>query len=140
MYLVDANVLLYAINRDSMHHTPANEWLTGSLAGARTVGMPWLSLLAFLRIATNGRIMPRPLTTPEAFALIETWLASPSAVLTTPGARHLTVLRGLVETAGTAGNLTSDAHLAALALERGATVATFDRDFERFGVRVTVPG
>lgn len=102
--------------------------------------MPWVSLLAFVRISTNPRVFPTPLPVPAACGLVDSWLAQPPATVVTPTHRHAQLLRGLLERAGTAGNLTTDAHLATLAIEHSAEVATFDRDFARFDVRVFVPG
>ncbi len=139
MKLVDANVLLYAVNRQARHHEAARAWLTAALSGGETIGLPWVSLLAFIRISTSARIFPTPLSTREAMEVVTAWLAAPSAVVVHPGVRHAEVLGRLLERAGTAGNLTTDAHLAALALEHGGQVASFDRDFERFDVAVMVP-
>lgn len=139
MNIVDVNVLLYAVNSRSSRHRQAYDWLTGQLSGAGTVGFAWTALLGFVRIATSPSILPNPMTSAQAFGLIDAWLATPAGVVVEPTVRHRAILRGLLDTAGTAGNLTSDAHLAALAVEYGGAVATFDRDFERFGVRVVIP-
>lgn len=140
MKVVDANVLLYAVNERSAHHEVCRRWLAESLSGTEAVALPWISLLAFIRIATSRRIFPRPLTATEAMAVVEAWLVAPAAVALEPSQRHLSVLAGLLADVGTAGNLTNDAHLAALAIEHGATVVTVDRDFMRFDVPVLVPG
>jgi len=137
--IVDANVLLYAVNRQSIEHKAAHRWLTTALSENEVVGLPWVSLLAFVRLSTSRRIFPSPLSPADALTVVESWLAQPAAVTIEPTTRHLSVLRGLLEQAGTAGNLTTDAHIAALAIEHGATVVTFDRDFERFGIRVHLP-
>ena len=101
----------------------------------------WTVVLAFLRLGTHPAVFPRPLTTHQAAAIAERWLRSPTSVMVEPTLRHLAILRGLLESTGTAGNLVGDAHLAALALEHGATVVSFDRDFARFeGVRLHRPG
>lgn len=140
MILVDTNVLLYAVNASTRQHDAAHRWLTTALGGADTLGLSWVVTLGFVRIATNRSILPRPLTISQAFDLIDSWSAHPAAVTLEPTARHRSILRGLLTEAGTAGNLTTDAHIAALAIENGAAVATFDRDFERFGVDIIVPG
>ena len=132
MVVVDANVLLYAVNEDSAHHPAARGWLEDALRGSQPVGFSWLVLLAFLRLSTRAGVFPRPLQLDQAAGLIEVWLAQPSAVLLHPTSRHLSVLRGLLAPTGTGGNLVNDASLAALALEHGATVVSFDRDFARF--------
>jgi uncharacterized protein len=137
--IVDAIVLLYAVNRQSVGHEAARRWLTGALSGNEVVGLPWVSLLAFIRMSTSRRIFASPLPAADAMSVVESWLAQPAAVTVEPTTRHTSVLRGLLEQAGTAGNLTTDAHLAALAIEHGATVVTFDRDFERFDIRVHLP-
>ncbi len=141
MIVVDANVLLYAVNADSRQHELARTWLDATLSGGRPLGFSWVVLLAFLRLATSRSVFPRPLTTGEAGDVVETWLTAPASLVLSETARHLAVLRGLLDEVGTAGNLVTDAHLAALAAEHGATIASFDRDFARFtGVRTLVPG
>lgn len=140
MIVVDVNVLVYASNRSSPRHDAAQSWLTGVLRGTEPLGFSWTTVLGFVRLCTGRHALERPLTPDEACGLVEIWLGAPPSRIIEPGPRHLVTLRSLLREAGTAGNLTSDAHLAALALENGAAVATFDRDFERFGVRVVVPG
>lgn len=136
MILVDANLLVYAVNRDAEAHGPARRWLTRVLNGretSETVGLAWVTILAFLRLATRTGILERPLPVRAACELVEGWLALPNVVVVHPGVRHLAVLRRLLEEAGAGGNLTMDAHLAALAIENHAEVCTADRDFGRFG-------
>jgi toxin-antitoxin system PIN domain toxin len=139
--IVDANVLLYAVDRVSAHHDPARSWLDAALAGTEAVGLAWIALLAFIRIGTNASILPHPMTADEATGQVETWLGAPAAVVAQPTPRHASLLRGLLRDSGTAGNLTTDAHLAALAVEHGADIVSYDRDFARFpGVRHRLPG
>jgi toxin-antitoxin system PIN domain toxin len=108
--------------------------------GREPVGFAWVVLLAFVRLATRAGLFPRPLTLGESAALVELWLVQPAAVVVHPSQRHLSLLRGLLVSVGTAGNLVNDAHLAALALEHGAEIVSFDRDFERFeGIRRIAP-
>ena len=140
MVIVDANVLLYAVNEDAAHHDEARTWLDSSLAGSSGVGLPWVVLLAFARIVTNPRIVPTPLTIEDALAQVTSWVESPAAVAVAPTSRHLGVLAGLLRGVSTGGNLVNDAHLAALAVEHDATIVSFDRDFARFdGVRHRLP-
>lgn len=133
MKVVDANVLLYAVNVDSPHHRGARDWLDESLDGGDAVGFTWVVLLAFLRISTHPAIFAAPLTSDDASAVVEGWLDRPAAVVVEPTARHLAVLRGLLAETGSAGNLVNDAHLAAVATEHAAELASYDADFSRFG-------
>jgi uncharacterized protein len=141
LVVVDANVLLYAVDTASTHHEQSRSWLDSSLEGAEDVGLAWIALLAFIRIGTNTAILPTPMSVDEVTGQVEVWLGAPAAVVAQPTARHAGLLRGLLRDSGTAGNLTTDAHLAALAIEHGADVVSYDRDFARFaGVRHRLPG
>jgi toxin-antitoxin system PIN domain toxin len=132
MKLLDANLLLYAVNRDAPLHLPARKWLQKALAGDEPVGFSWNVILAFLRLTTRAGLFRKPLSPDQAFDLVAAWLAQPTAVIVHPGARHLEIFRGLIGPIGTAGNLTSDAHLGALAIEQNAQLCSCDRDFARF--------
>lgn len=141
MLIVDTNVLVYATNTSAQHHEASRSWLLEELrVGTEVVGMPWVSLLGFIRISTHPQILENPLTAEQAMAVVNTWLSHPRVVTPEPTARHGALLAGLLAESGTGANLTNDAHLAALALELNATMVTFDRDFGRFAVRVLVPG
>ncbi|MGH7571151.1 MAG: type II toxin-antitoxin system VapC family toxin [Gemmatimonadota bacterium] len=132
MILVDANLLLYAYVRNYPQHARARTWLDQVLNDPRRVGLPWPSLLAFLRISTNPRAFARPASIEEAWRQVREWLESPSCWVPRPTERHAEVIeRLLVESQG-AGDLVSDAHLAALALEHGLTLCSADKDFSRF--------
>lgn len=140
MVIVDANVLLYAVDSASAHHEDALAWLDASLAGAEAVGLAWVALLAFVRISTNRAAFPTPATADDAVTQVEVWLDAPAAVVAHPTARHASVLGALLRDAGTAGNLSTDAHLAALAIEHRAQIVSYDRDFARFpGIRHRLP-
>lgn len=130
--LVDANLLVYASDADSPHHARARAWLEAALSGVVPVGLAWLVVLAFLRVTTRPGIMRRPQTPEQALGTIEDWLAQPYVSLVGPGDHHWPLLRNLLKTTGTAGNLVADAHLAALAIEHGWTVYSADNDFKRF--------
>ena len=132
MILVDANILIYAYDADSPQHVRACKWLDGRLNEAARVALPWPSLLAFLRIVTNPRVMQRPATMTVARAQVRTWLDCPSAWIPLPGERHAEILDELLAIPGVHGNLVMDAHIAALAVEHGLQVHSTDSDFARF--------
>jgi hypothetical protein len=132
MILVDANLLLYAKIEDYEQHAAAREWLDEQLTGTARVGLPWPSLLAFLRISTNSRLFPEPLDGPAAWVQVTQWLDSPAAWIPTPTDRHAGILGELVEQTHAVASLIPDAHLAALALEYGLTLCSTDGDFARF--------
>ena len=132
MNLVDVNVLIYAVNSDSPHHDKTRKWLEIALSGVEVVGLAWTVLLAFLRVTTRRTIMERPLDTSAAIAYVDSWLRQPNVQIVEPGHDHWLILRTLIGSAGTAGNLTSDAHLAALAIGGGWTLVSTDHDFRRY--------
>lgn len=132
MILVDVNILVYARNSDSAEHKPARAWLDDQLSGSVRVGLPWGSLLGFLRIATNRRAFPSPLAITEAWQQVTSWLAADVAWIPHPTERHAETLGTLLAGPGIHGNLVPDAHLAALAIEHGLTLCSTDGDFARF--------
>lgn len=132
MILVDANLLIYAVNQDAPLHRRAKSWLESAFSGPETVGLSWNVLLAFLRLTTRQGLFRRPLPVEAAFDLVAAWLDQPSSTVLHPGPRHLAILRDLLLPMGAGGNLVSDAHLAALAIEHGAQLCSSDADFARF--------
>jgi hypothetical protein len=131
MKIVDVNVLLYVVNRDALQHEKALKWWEAAIAQQEAIGIPWHSLLGFLRIVTLPRLTPRPMTVIEATQKVATWLDLPNVVILQESESHWTVFRQLLEELGTAGNLTNDLHLAALAISQGATLVSCDSDFAR---------
>ena len=132
MILIDANLLLYAYYPKAEHHEKSRAWLEAVLAGPDLVRFAWLTLWAFLRIASSARVFDRPLLPSEAQAAISSWLAQPAAGIIEPGERHWDILCALVRDGQATGPLVMDAVLAAIAIEHGATVCSTDRDFLRF--------
>jgi toxin-antitoxin system PIN domain toxin len=138
--LPDVNLFLYAYDSSSPRHEVARDWLEQTLSGAETVGLSWIVLLAFIRLSTRPIVFERPLDADTAIELVESWLGQPCVTAINPTERHAAVLRELLLPLGTAGNLTTDAHLAALAIEHGALLCSCDADFSRFqGLRWTDP-
>lgn len=133
MIIVDVNLLVYAVNADAPMHRRALNWLEATLSGNETVGLSRTVVLAFLRLATRPGISPRPMAVEAAFDVVDGWLRQPPVVLVEPGPQHFQLLRKLVMPLGTGGNITFDAHLAALAIEHGAELCSADGDFARFG-------
>lgn len=130
--LVDANLLLFAVDEESPFHEAAARWLTQQLNGPRRVGLPWMSLAAFLRISTNPRASDRPLSPADAWGFVTDWLSCEVAWVPGPTDRHAEVLGSLITTYHLRGNLITDAQLAALAIEHGLTLCSADTDFARF--------
>lgn len=140
MKIVDANVLLYAVNSASTHHEASRQWLDGALSGADDVGLAWVPILAFVRLSTKIGLFPSPLPPSDAMRQVVEWTTAPGARTIGPTARHADVLHNLLAQSGTGGNLVNDAHLAALALEHRASIVSYDSDFSRFdGVRWVTP-
>lgn len=140
MILPDVSVLVHAHNSDSAVHERARRWWDGCLAGTEGVGLAWVTLLGFIRITTNRRILLRPLAVKDVLARIDSWLQLPHVHVPHPSDGHFGKLRQNLERLGTAGNLTTDAHLATLAVERGYILYSTDADFARFpGLRWVDP-
>ena len=132
MKLLDVNLLIYAADEESRHHEAALQWLEGVLSGAETVAFAWHAIVGFLRVTTRPQGARNPWPIESALDVIDGWLAQPVTTVVHPTDRHAAVLRDLLAPLGTGGNLTSDAHLAALAIEHGATLCSHDNDFSRF--------
>lgn len=132
MKLVDANVLLYAVNRDAVHHETARRWLDGSLSGDATVAFAWVALLAFVRLSTKVELFPAPLSIDGALDRVDAWISAGPAVIVEPTPDHPGILRRLLGQVGAGANLVNDAHLAALAIEHRCAVVSYDNDFSRF--------
>jgi toxin-antitoxin system PIN domain toxin len=130
--LVDANILLYAVDEASPFHQRARPWLENALNGPRRVGLPWQSLTAFLRIVTNPRALEDPLAPAEAWSVVDAWLGAPTVWTPVPGRGHRSILGALVRDLDLRANLIPDAVLAALCLEHGLAMVSADSDFARF--------
>jgi len=138
--LVDLNVLLYATDSTSIHHEVARDWLDRTISSAETVGIPTAVAIGYVRLTTSARVMADPLDVDTSVGVVSEWYRRPNVTAPEPTERHLGLLAGLLRDLGTAGNLVADAHLAALAIEHGAELVTFDRDFGRFsGLRWAAP-
>jgi uncharacterized protein len=138
--LLDANLLLYAYDASSSLHGEAKRWLEEIFSSPAPVALAWPTLLAFLRIGTHPSVFERPLEIDAATRIVESWLALPQVSLVHPTERHWPILQNLLLRGRCRGALVPDAHLAALAIEHGATLCTTDRDFTRFeGLRAIDP-
>lgn len=132
MILPDVNLLIHAYNRDSRVHRQARGWWEGLMNDPAPVGLPWAVVLGYIRIATHRAILDNPLPVGKACDHARSWLSQPQVIVLHPGQRHADIVFDLIETLGTAGNLTTDAHLAALAIEYQAELHSTDADFSRF--------
>ena len=140
MKLPDVNLLLYAIDEDSPRFERAAPWVDGLFGGTETVALAWAVALAFVRLTTKPQVMAKPFSVEEALDVVDGWLARPNVVVAHPTDRHASILRELLRPFGAGGNLTTDAHLAALSIEHGAELCSSDADFSRFsGVRWSDP-
>ncbi len=132
MKVIDANVLIYAVSRQSPRFEIANTWLDKTMGESETIGFSWLALIAFMRITTHSRLSPQPLSIQQSKQIVRKWLEQPCSTILYPTDKHLNLIEELLHPLGVAGDLTNDAHIAALAIEHGATVYSFDNDFSRF--------
>ena len=132
MILIDANLLLYAYDRSSPHHSRVRSWMEGLLSTAELFGLSWLTITAFIRISTNPRAFDNPLSVAEAVRTVGELLAHPRVVVLTPGEGHWDIFSKFLIEGQANGPLAMDAHQAALAVEHGAVLCTSDRDFSRF--------
>lgn len=130
--IVDANVLIHSADRRSSFHSAALSWLEGAMNGVERVGLPWVSLTAFQRIVTHPRASENPLSPTEAWSHVTDWLDADMTWVPVPGSRHRDILGRLLQSGDLRGNLVTDAHLAALAIEHGTGICSFDSDFARF--------
>jgi uncharacterized protein len=132
MILPDVSFLVHAHNADSAVHDQARRWWDACLSGAEGVGLAWATMLGFVRITTNRKVVARPLAVHDVMHRLQEWLALPHVHVAQPSESHFARLRTQLERLGTAGNLTTDAHLAVLAMERGYVLYSTDSDFARF--------
>jgi len=132
MLIPDINVLIYSINIDSYCHEQAKKWLEDILSGSEHVGFAWIVLLGFIRVTTHEKILPNPLSSEQACEIVNSWMERPMTRIIAPGDNHWNILQELLQELGTAGNLTSDAHLAALTIEHNGVLFSTDNDFSRF--------
>jgi len=130
--LVDASILLYSVDEESRFHGAAREWMAEALNGPRRVGIPWMSLWAFLRIATNPRALARPLVPADAWQYVQAWLDAPATWVPAPGGGHSVILKTLLVQHDLRAGLITDAVLAAMCIEYGLTMVSADSDFARF--------
>lgn len=140
MIIPDINLLAYAYNTDAPHHEEAREWLESCLSERETVGIPWVVALGFIRIMTSRVVLTDPMNPLQALEHVRSWLERPQAHLVVPGPRHLEILTEIMRSARASGRLTTDAHLAAMAIELQAELHSNDADFSRFpGLRWVNP-
>ena len=132
MIIVDTNLLIYAVNSAAPQHEVAKTWLDRQLSAGVEVGLPWLAVIAFVRLSTNPRVFSLPLSVDESLTLVGEWFALDHVRAANPGPNHWEILSRLLLRTGSAGNLTNDAHIAAIAIEHSALVCSADTDFLRF--------
>jgi toxin-antitoxin system PIN domain toxin len=130
--LLDANVLLYSVDKSSRHHVQCSEWIRAAFTGPRRIALPWQTIGAFLRISTHPRVFSRPLSSDDAWTIVEQWLTAPNCWIPEATERTVRILGKLINELDIRGNLVTDAQLAALAIEHGVPVVSVDSDFARF--------
>jgi len=128
----DVNLLVYAYNKQAVRHAPAKAWWEATLNANTPVGLPWITSSGFIRLMTHPRITAEPLFPDDAVDLVRSWLDQPAVVVLQPGPKFAGLFFGYLEKIGAAGNLTTDAQLAALAVENQAELHSNDTDFSRF--------
>ncbi|HEX4494048.1 MAG TPA: type II toxin-antitoxin system VapC family toxin [Thermoanaerobaculia bacterium] len=140
MILPDLNLIIYAHNRSSGSHRAAKDWWETTLSNPRPVALCWAVMLGFIRLSTQRGVFQTPLQVSAACNEVRSWLAQPQVIILEPGRRHASIVLDLLEELGAAGNLTTDAHLAALAIEHQCELCSTDSDFNRFsGLQWTNP-
>lgn len=132
MILTDANLLIFAYNEHSPEFDSARAWLTKCLSSSKPFAFSWLSIMAFVRVTTNKKLFIKPYSTKEAFEVVENWLSAPGSLILAPGDEHLSIVKRLATESGIYGTGLTDAHVAALAIEHGVTLASSDSDFAKF--------
>ncbi len=132
MILPDLNLILYAYNQGAASHLPAKEWWEATLSSPRPVALCWAVMLGFVRLSTQRKVFREPLSASAACNEVRAWLAQPQVIILEPGRRHASIVFDFLESVGTAGNLTTDAHLAALAIEHQCELCSTDADFSKF--------
>ena len=132
MIIPDVNLLVYAYSADAPHHKAARAWWERLMNGQEEVGLPWVVLCGFIRLMTDARVLVHPLNASTALDIVQTWLARPHVSIPCPDKSHTKRMRELFQQAGVAGRLTTDVHIAAMAMDLGADLHSNDRDFARF--------
>lgn len=132
MILPDVNLLIYAYNSDAPHHAAAKAWLEDLMSSDEPVGLPWVTALGFIRLMTHRAVLVTPLAAERAIAHVRSWHMRRNVSVIEPGPRHLELLHRMLQALGTAGRLTTDAHVAALAIEHQCELCSNDADFARF--------
>src|SRR4051812_45934948 len=132
MTLVDLTLIMAATNTRAPLHKPAREWWEEQLNGKAEIGLSWLVVLGFTRLATNSKILPEPLLLADAIAMVDAWMARPNVKLIQVTNQHWNILQNMLHAVGHGTALTMDAHLACLAIEHNAEIATADEDFSHF--------